>query len=153
MRVVSELGAGVDVVVCHGAVRRPSTVLDVRSAAELHAAWQSVVVAVATYREAVPAMSSAGWGRLVWIGSAAAKSVDADDDELDAIASLAMMAAHKVIASEAGPTNVTANTVLRGGRATDDEVAATVAFLCSEGAGYMTGVTITVDGGVGSAMY
>jgi 3-oxoacyl-[acyl-carrier protein] reductase len=43
--------------------------------------------------------------------------------------------------------------VLRGGVSTDDDVAAAVAFLCSEGAGYLTGVTITVDGGVGSAVF
>jgi NAD(P)-dependent dehydrogenase (short-subunit alcohol dehydrogenase family) len=48
---------------------------------------------------------------------------------------------------------VTANAVLCGGTATDDDVAAMVAFLCSDGAGYMTGVTVTVDGGVGSAVY
>ena len=89
----------------------------------------------------------------MWVGSAAAKSVNAADDDLGAVVSLAMMAAHKVIAAEAGPANVTANTVLQGGLATDDEVGTAVAFLCSQGGGYITGATIAVDHGVGSAVF
>jgi enoyl-[acyl-carrier-protein] reductase (NADH) len=82
-----------------------------------------------------------------------ARSLDAGDDEIDAVVSLAMRAINKVIASEAGPSNVTANAVLYGGDATDDDVAAVAAFLCSEGAGYLTGVTVTVDSGTGSAVF
>ncbi len=66
---------------------------------------------------------------------------------------LAMRAAGKVLAAEAGPFSVTANSVIHGGNATPDDVAATVTFLCSEGAGYITGVTIAVDGGAGTAMF
>jgi NAD(P)-dependent dehydrogenase (short-subunit alcohol dehydrogenase family) len=153
VRVIDELSADADIVVSHGGAHARTSVLDVSSADELHRAWDGVVDAVAGYRQVLPAMSSRRWGRLVWVGSAAAKSLDADDDELGAIVSLAMMAAHKVVAAEAGPSNVTANAVLSGGTATDDDAAAMVAFLCSEGAGYLTGVTITVDGGVGSAVY
>jgi NAD(P)-dependent dehydrogenase (short-subunit alcohol dehydrogenase family) len=152
VRVVDAPDDGVDIVVTF-APQGGTDLLDVEEAAELHDAWTSVVEAVATYRELFPGMSSRGWGRFVWVGSAAAKSLNSDGDELSAVVSLAMMAAHKVVAAEGGPTNITANTILRGGSATDDDVAAAVAFLCSQGAGYITGVTITVDGGLGSAVF
>jgi 3-oxoacyl-[acyl-carrier protein] reductase len=151
--VTHELGNGVDIVVAHDGSGSGREVLAVTSAAELDGAWDVVVETIAAYRAALPAMAERGWGRFVWVGTAAAKALDADDDELGALTSMAVMAMNKVIAAEAGPCNVTANAVLRGGTATEDDVAAAVAFLCSEGAGYLTGVTITIDGGVGSAMY
>jgi 3-oxoacyl-[acyl-carrier protein] reductase len=151
-RVVDGLDRDVDVVVAGSRGSGPP-ILECESAEPLLDAWEAVVDAVTTYREALPAMRERGWGRFVWIGSAAARSLDADDDELGAVVSLAMMAAHKVVAAEEGPSNIIANAVLRGGTATDDDVAAAVAFLCSEGAGYLTGVTITVDGGVGAAVF
>lgn len=150
--VVSVPEGAVDIVVA-GGNQGPSTVLDVESAATLHDAWQTLVDTVEVYRELVPGMASRRWGRLVWIGTATAKSLDADDDELGAIVSLAMMALHKVVTGEESPENITANTVLRGGAADADDIAAAVAFLCSDGAGYMSGVTITVDGGAGSGVF
>lgn len=151
--VVAEPSPDVDIVVAQGAPLRPTALLDCRSADELHDAWAPVIETIAAYRRALPGMASRSWGRLVWIGSAAAKSLDGDDDELGGVVSLAMMGVHKVIAAEGGPDGITANAVLRGGEATADDVAAVVAFLCSEGAGYLTGVTVTVDGGAGSAMF
>jgi NAD(P)-dependent dehydrogenase (short-subunit alcohol dehydrogenase family) len=150
--VVDHPGDTVDIVVASGDGRHPA-LLDCHSADALHEAWTAVVDTVTTYRQALDGMVARGWGRLVWIGSAAARSLDADTDELGAVVSLAMMALHKVVAAEAGPSNVTANAVLKGGSATDADVAAAVAFLCSQGAGYLTGVTITVDGGVGAAVF
>jgi len=144
---------GIDIVIASDGGRSHPALLEVDSADDLHDAWTAVVDAVDVYRRALPRMAERGWGRFVWIGSAAAKSLDTDDDDMGAIVSLAMMAAHKVVAAENGPANVTANTVLCGGVATDEDVASTVAFLCSEGAGYLTGVTIMVDGGVGSAVF
>ena len=67
-------------------------------------------------------MAARRWGRFVWIGTAQAKALDAGADELDTIVSLGMMGLHKVIAHEEGPQNVTANAVLRGGDATDEDV-------------------------------
>jgi NAD(P)-dependent dehydrogenase (short-subunit alcohol dehydrogenase family) len=143
----------VDIVIAHGDARPGSSLLECATAEELHQAWDAMVRAVDRYRSAFPAMASRRWGRFVWVGSAQARAVDADTDELDAVVTLAMMGLHKVVTAEEGPSNITANVVLRGGDATDDDVAATVAYLCSEDAGYLSGVTITVDGGAGSAVF
>lgn len=149
---LADAPAGSDIVVAHGERRQSTSVLEA-SADGLLSVWDSVVEAVASYRAALPGMQDRGWGRLVWIGSAQAKSINADDDELDTIRSLGMMGLHKVVTAEEAPQNITANTVLWGGDVTGDEVAATVAFVCSQGAGYLSGVTIVVDGGAGSAVF
>jgi NAD(P)-dependent dehydrogenase (short-subunit alcohol dehydrogenase family) len=142
-----------DIVIAWGPRHLESSLMDVGRVEDLQGAWDAVVSAVEAYREALSRMRDRGWGRFIWVGSAAAKSLDADGDELDVIASLGMMGLHKVIAAEEGPSQVTANTVLRGATAADDDVAAAAVFLCSEGAGYLSGVTITVDGGRSSAMF
>jgi hypothetical protein len=146
-------GENVDVVVARSIPQPASDVLAWESAEELLAAWDPAVAAIAAYHQVLGGMRARSWGRIVWVGSAASRSLDAGDDEVDAVVTLAMRAANKVIAAENGPSNVTANAVLRGGDATDDDVAAAVGFVCSEGAGYLTGVTITVDGGAGSAVF
>jgi NAD(P)-dependent dehydrogenase (short-subunit alcohol dehydrogenase family) len=145
----------VDVVVAKAGAATPSSLLDVGSADELHASWDAVVDAVDAYRSALPGMIEREWGRFVWVGTSASRSLDAGDDidELGAIVTLAMRAANKVAASEVGKANITANSVLYGGDAMPDDVAATVAYMCSVGTGYMTGISVAVDGGVGSAMY
>ncbi|MDO8363412.1 MAG: hypothetical protein Q7V88_10990 [Actinomycetota bacterium] len=157
VRLATSIGDGeVDILVAHSAAGGHPSLLDVQAAAELHQSWNVVVDTLDLFRAALPAMASRGWGRFVFVGAAGSRSldaIDAIDEELDAITSLAMRAAQKVLAAEAGPANVTANSVLRGGEATADEVAAAVTFLCSEGAGYITGVSIDVAGGVGSAVY
>jgi NAD(P)-dependent dehydrogenase (short-subunit alcohol dehydrogenase family) len=142
-----------DIIVAWGPRHPGSRLMDIGSAAELRAAWDAVVSTVAAYREALSRMRERHWGRFVWVGSAAAKSLDADGDELDVISSLGMMGLHKVIAAEEGPFQVTANTVLRGERVADDDVAAAVVFFCSEGAAYLSGVTMTVDGGQSAAVF
>jgi NAD(P)-dependent dehydrogenase (short-subunit alcohol dehydrogenase family) len=153
-RVVTQwTGEAVDIVVASGRPRPGSAIFELGSVQELRADWGALTAAVTAYRAALPGMRERRWGRLVWIGSAQAKSLDAAADELDVVVSLGMMGLHKVVASEEGPRNVTANAVLRGGSATDEDVANVVAFMCSEGAAYLTGVTITVDGGAGSAMF
>jgi 3-oxoacyl-[acyl-carrier protein] reductase len=142
-----------DIVVAYAAPSRSGSLLAPGSLDDLRSGWGSVIAAVDLYRRAAKAMTTRGWGRLVWVGSAAAKSVNIGEGEIDAVLSLGMMGLHKVVTAELAPSNVTANTVLRGGAAGDLEVAYAVAFLCSQGAGYLSGVTITVDGGLGTAMF
>ena len=142
-----------DIVVTGWAGPRGSNILDVGTAEELHRAWDAVESSVEIYQASLPGMEANGWGRFVWVGPASAKSLDSYVDDLGAATSLAMLAVNKLVTSEDGASNLTANAVLYGGDASDEDVAAAVCFLCSEGAGYMSGVTITVDGGAGSAMF
>jgi NAD(P)-dependent dehydrogenase (short-subunit alcohol dehydrogenase family) len=142
-----------DIVVAHAAPTPPGSLLAASSLHDLRFGWSSVVAAVDLYRRAADAMAARGWGRLVWVGSAVAKSVNSGEGEIDAVLSLGMMGLHKVVTAELAASNVTANTVLRGGSAGDTEVADAVVFLCSQGAGYLSGATITVDGGLGAAMF
>ncbi|MGX7680233.1 hypothetical protein ACSMXN_15175 [Jatrophihabitans sp. DSM 45814] len=145
--------APADIVVAAGRRQPGSDLLALDGVDDLYHAWDDVLNAVKSYRAALPRMLENQWGRFVWIGTAQAKSVDAEQDELSAIVSLGMLGLHKVVTGEVGRNNITANAVLRGGQATDQDVADTVAFLCSVGAGYLSGVTISVDGGAGSAVY
>lgn len=142
-----------EIVVSGWSGRAGSSLLDVSTAEELHRAWDTVEACLGIYRTTMPAMEAHGWGRFVWVGPASARSLDSHVDDLGAAMSLAMLAVNKLVTAEAGASNLTANAVLYGGDASDDDVAAAVCFLCSEGAGYMSGVTITVDGGIGSAMF
>jgi 3-oxoacyl-[acyl-carrier protein] reductase len=141
-----------DIVVAFG-TRQPGSDLLSATVDDLYATWDSVVDAITAYRRALPHMQQQHWGRLVWVGTASSRSLDADHDDRDLVATLGMRALHKVIAFDEGPSNVLANTVLRDADASDDEIAAAVAFFCSEGAGYLTGVTLTIDGGAGSAVF
>lgn len=148
-----DASAGVSIMIVAGSRRPESTLLDGTDADDLYSAWDEAVETIAGYRAVAEQMTSDGWGRMVWIGSAQSKSVDAEHDELGAVVSLGMLGLHKVITSELGPGGVTANAVLRGGDATDEDVASAAVFLCSAGAGYLSGITMTVDGGAGSGVF
>ncbi|MCW2526961.1 MAG: short-chain dehydrogenase [Pseudonocardiales bacterium] len=159
--VITDDGAPTDIVIAAGTRRPGSQLLSLdgpdslyeAGPNSLYEAWNDAISAIEQYRAALPLMTERKWGRFVYIGTAQAKSLDSEADELATLVSMGMLGLHKVVASEVGGDNITANAVLRGGPATDDDVAATVAFLCSEGAAYLTGTTIIVDGGAGSAMF
>jgi len=141
------------IVIVAGSRRPRSTLLEGTGVDDLYSAWDEAVDTITEYRATAERMTTGGWGRLVWIGSAQAKSVDAEQDELGAVVSLGMLGLHKVVTSELGPGGVTANAVLRGGDATDEDVAAAAVFLCSAGAGFLSGITMVVDGGAGSGVF
>jgi NAD(P)-dependent dehydrogenase (short-subunit alcohol dehydrogenase family) len=116
-------------------------------------------------RLVAPIMAAAGGGAIVNISTAWAFEPSAMFPT-SAVARAGLAAFTKLFADEYAPHNVRMNNVLPGwidslpqvdaraasvpmkryGR--EGEIAATVAFLCSEGAGYITGQNIRVDGGL-----
>ncbi len=128
-------------------------------------------------REVLPGMVERGWGRVVNIGSDAGR-VGSSLESVYSGAKAAVIAFTKTIAREVARSGVTANAVCPGptrtpmleGMASGEEgekliaaleravpmrrlgepedVAAAVAFLASERAGYITGQTLSVSGGL-----
>lgn len=142
------------------------------------AAWDEMLavnarsVLVAT-QAAAPAMVDGGGGRIVNLASMAAKAGTAGEAHY-AASKAAVMALTRIAAAELGAHGITVNCVCPGyvltdmgadtrtpeqvdawsarsplGRcATPDDVAATVAFLCSDDAAYHTGQALNVCGGM-----
>jgi 3-oxoacyl-[acyl-carrier protein] reductase len=118
-------------------------------------------------RRALPAMRASGFGRIVAIGSSAGISGGSVPCAAYAASKAGVMTLVKAIAREYGAHGITANAVapalirtgmLEGiesladripvGRVGEpDDVAACVAFLCSDSASYITGEVIDVNGG------
>ncbi|WP_433322954.1 SDR family NAD(P)-dependent oxidoreductase [Spirillospora sp. CA-294931] len=110
--------------------------------------------------------------RIISIGSNLALRVPSPGITLYSMSKSALIGFTQGLARDLGPRGITVNLVHPGSTDTDmnpadgegaeheialtalgryataDEVAATVAFLAGEGAGYITGTSITVDGGV-----
>lgn len=161
------IGAPVDVLVTNTGGPPPGGALDA-SRDEWEAAYRTLVLApLELIRHALPAMRERGWGRVVNVGSTTV---------LEPIDGLMLSNAHraatltmfKTLARDAATDGVTLNHVLPGRIATDrllgmggtadgvpagrlgepEEMAAAAAFLCSDRAGYITGETIRIDGGL-----
>ncbi|MCW3012733.1 MAG: fabG 2 [Solirubrobacterales bacterium] len=121
---------------------------------------------------AVPQMKDHGWGRIVQISSPAALRGFAGDAAYGA-AKAGQLGMTRCLAVELAPHGITVNAVLPGyvptemtsglsdksrtaietsipcGRAADPgEIAAAVSYLARSEAGYVTGVTLPVDGGI-----
>lgn len=130
--------------------------------------------ALAVLRSVTPLMLNKGWGRIVGITSASVKH-PLPRHALSTVFRAGFQAALKHLVDEVAPHGVTVNAVApatvmtptfaqhhnlaariaavplkRAGRA--EELAATVAFLASEPAGFITGQTIQFDGGVTRAL-
>jgi 3-oxoacyl-[acyl-carrier protein] reductase len=144
--------------------------------AEWELAYRSLVLApVALAKAVVPGMRERGWGRIVNVGSNSTREPIpglnlSNSNRMAAIGFL------KTLSLEVAGDGITVNTVLTGRFATErladedgslepaeeaargqvpaarlgtpDEYGDLVAFLCSERAGYITGTTIPIDGGL-----
>jgi 3-oxoacyl-(acyl-carrier-protein) reductase len=124
-------------------------------------------------RRATPGMLRARFGRIVTVGSVGGLSGAAGQANY-AAAKAGLIGLTRALARELGSRGVTANVVTPGpittamtdalpeerkaemtaavplGRfGTPEEVAAVVAFLCSDAAGYVSGAVVPVDGGMG----
>jgi 3-oxoacyl-[acyl-carrier protein] reductase len=140
------------------------------------AAYRDLVLApMALIQRAVPGMRERGFGRILNVASSAAREPMQALILSNAHRSAAL-AAFKTLAGELAGDGVTVNSLLTGRIATDrlaelygslaqaeelaarevpagrlgsvEEIAAAGAFLCSERAGYITGVGLLVDGGL-----
>ncbi len=139
------------------------------------AAHRSLVLSpMAVLERVLPGMRARGWGRVVVVGSYVARE-PAAALQLSNAHRPGLLAAVKVLAREAAADGVTLNAVLPGYIATDRvieggtreeaearvrdtipagrmgepaELAAAVTFLCSAPASYVTGESLTVDGGL-----
>lgn len=138
-----------------------------------HAEWlrqMDVTLTTAAHvsRAFLPAMVAQGWGRVVMVSSVTGPIVSNPGDSAYSAAKAGMVGLTHALALELAANGVTVNAVAPGwiatgasteaevqaaratppGRAgTPEEVGAVIAFLASDGAAYVNGATIVVDGG------
>jgi 3-oxoacyl-[acyl-carrier protein] reductase len=167
-RVRRELGPPT-VLVHAAAVRREAPFLELS-----HDQWREIVDVIVdgaffTSREVLPDMIDAGWGRIVMIGGLSGQT-GATHRAHVVTAKAALIGLTKALALEFAAHNITVNTVspgmidtVRAGaepkhhderripvgrRGRPEEVAATVRFLVSDEAAFITGETVNVNGGL-----
>ncbi|RKK05929.1 SDR family oxidoreductase [Pseudoroseomonas wenyumeiae] len=176
-RQMEERHGGVDILVNNAGIspKRDGGKILVRDTT--WAEWQQVIAinlggAFLMCRAFVPGMQARGWGRVVTISSQAARTRADIAGAAYAASKAGLVAFSRVLASEAGRQGVTVNCIAPGriespmqavageeatreyvtripvGRiGTAADIAATVAFLASEEAGFITGATLDVNGG------
>ena len=175
-RVERELGGPVEVLVTNtgGPPAGPDPLAFTRE--QWQEAYRDLVLhPMALVSAVLPGMRARGWGRVVNVVSTSVREV-LPNLMLSNAHRAATLAAWKTLAREVAADGVTLNSVLPGRIATDrvatnygsleggeqaartevpagrlgtvEETAAAAAFLCSDRAGYITGVALLVDGGL-----
>ena len=132
----------------------------------------NVTVPMRLARQFVPAMAQQGWGRLINLCSRAGRTNPYQASVAYAASKAAILGLTRAIATEFGPSGVTANSVAPGlvqsqmtsavspevmaqirartpvGRGgTPEEVASVIAYLASPGAAFVTGACFDANGG------
>jgi len=170
---VDRLGR-VDALVNNAGMVSVDTDMPDRSLVDLDdATWErelalNLTTAFRVTRSALRVMIAAGWGRIVMVSSVTGPLVTNPRSAGYGAAKAGMDGLMRSVAIESARSGVTANSVAPGwiatgsqtpeeavagrhtptGRSgTPEEVAAVIAFLCSEEASYLTGQSIAVDGG------
>jgi 3-oxoacyl-[acyl-carrier protein] reductase len=144
------------------------------------AAHRELVIApIEMIEHLAPGMRERGFGRVVSVSSSAAREPIAAL-LLSSAHRPGLLGAFKILAKKLAPDGITLNTILPGRIATDrishlhgsieeaqrvakdeipmgrlgttEEIAAAAAFLCSENASYITGLSLPVDGGLGAGL-
>jgi 3-oxoacyl-[acyl-carrier protein] reductase len=129
---------------------------------------RNLTTAFLASRACLPGMAAAGFGRIVNVSSTTGAIAGVAGDSAYAAAKAAMLGMTRSLCLEVARQGITVNAVAPGwiatgsqteaeraaGRATPlgrsgraDEVAAAIAFLCTEESSYITGQLLVVDGG------
>lgn len=152
--------------ITHPAASAPlidSTLEEWRSALD-----RDLTTAFLVTRASLPHLLEAGWGRIVNVASVTGPVMAMRDDAAYAAGKAGMVGMTRALALDVAARGITVNAVTPGwidtgssndheramGRATParrsgtpDEVAAAVAFLAGDGAAYITGQSLVIDGG------
>jgi 3-oxoacyl-[acyl-carrier protein] reductase len=174
-RVIDELG-GIDILVANGGGPPAGSFESTPMERYLPALEQNLLSIVAMTQAAVPAMQAQHWGRIVAITSMTVRQ-PSPTLILSNTARAGATAFLKTVATEVAGDGITVNTVQPGLHSTDriahlyggdvgraaagipagfigdaDDFGATVAYLCSEQAKFVTGVQVHIDGGAFSGL-